>query len=199
MHLESLDEAQKEIFPKLNVFDEFSLVGGTALALQLGHRKSVDFDLFSNKNFEVTNIKHRLQQIQISIDKVLVDQYEQFSCVGNSVKFTFLVFPFKLTKTLQIKKVSVLDKVSIGALKAYALGRRGKWKDYVDLYFLLHKCSIKEIEERAVQIFGKHFNNKLFREQLCYYGDIDFSEKVEYLTQNPSDDVIKDFLIQAVI
>jgi len=73
--------------------------------------------------------------------------------------------------------------VTLGAMKAYALGRRPKWKDYVDLYFIIKDhCSVKEILEKANKIFGKEFNEKLFRSQLCYFDDmgINYQEEINW-------------------
>jgi len=70
-------------------------------------------------------------------------------------------------------------------MKAFAFGRRAKWKDYVDLYFILRDYySIAEICTEA---------KKLFREQLAFHNDIDFTEPVEYLAQAVADDDIKIF------
>ena len=82
-------------------------------------------------------------------------------------------------------------------MKAYALGRRSKWKDYVDLYFLLKKkFSIDEISQRAIEIYGDLFSDKLFRSQLSYFEDVDYSEEVDYIIPSPpSDDRIKQYLI----
>ena len=64
-------------------------------------------------------------------------------------------------------------------MKAYALGRRAKWKDYVDLYFIMKKYGgIAKIVSKAKQIFDSEFNEKLFRSQLVYFKDIDYSEKI---------------------
>jgi len=80
-------------------------------------------------------------------------------------------------------------------MKAYALGRRSKWKDYVDLYFLLKfKLSMEELIEKAKEIFSSHFNSKLFREQLCYFDDMDYSEAIEYIDYAPSDQEVREFL-----
>ena len=78
-------------------------------------------------------------------------------------------------------------------MKAYALGRRSKWKDYVDLYFLLTKhFSLEEVSRKAEGLFGELFSEKLFRAQLSYFDDVDYSERVEYLIANPpSDDEVK--------
>ena len=86
-------------------------------------------------------------------------------------------------------------------MKAYALGRRSKWKDYVDLYFLLTRhFSLNEVVEKAVGIFGDLFSEKLFRAQLSYYADVDYTEKVEYLVERPpSDEEVKNVLTQIAL
>ena len=83
-------------------------------------------------------------------------------------------------------------------MKAYALGGRAKWKDYVDLYFILKDYySLQEISKRAKEIFQGFFNQKLFREQLSYFDDVDYSEDIEYVKKSIGDDEIKNFLINA--
>lgn len=81
-------------------------------------------------------------------------------------------------------------------MKAYALGRRSKWKDYVDLYFLLHNhFTIADITTCATQIFGELYSEKMFRAQLCFFDDIDYTESVDYMIPNPpTDDEIKQTL-----
>jgi hypothetical protein len=84
----------------------------------------------------------------------------------------------------------------LAAMKAYALGRRSKWKDYVDLYFILKDhYSVKQIAQQAELIFGQLFSEKLFRMRLCFFKDIDYTEPVEYLVERVSDKEIKDFLL----
>lgn len=74
------------------------------------------------------------------------------------------------------------DVLTLSAMKAYALGRRAKWKDYVDLFFVLRSdYSLADICRRAKEIFKAEFNEKIFREQLSFFKDIDYSEKVEYM------------------
>jgi hypothetical protein len=70
-----------------------------------------------------------------------------------------------------------------GTAIALHLGhRRSKWKDYVDLYFIIKSgISLKKIISRAEKIFGNNFNEKIFRSQLSYFKDLDYSEKVDYL------------------
>lgn len=86
-------------------------------------------------------------------------------------------------------------------MKAYALGRRSKWKDYVDLYFLLRDhFTIADITTTATHIFGELFSEKMFRTQLCYFDDIDYTEAVDWLVSNPpTDDEIKQALTKIAI
>ena len=80
-------------------------------------------------------------------------------------------------------------------MKAFALGRRAKWKDYVDLYWLLKShCTLGGICKRAQELFGNLFSEKLFRQQLCYFKDIDFSEEVQYVQPPVSQSTIQHFL-----
>jgi hypothetical protein len=70
----------------------------------------------------------------------------------------------------------------------------------VDLYFIIkNHYSIIVIAQRATEIFGQLFSEKLFRAQLSYFKDIDYQEQVEYLVEPVSDTEIKDFLLNAAI
>ena len=70
MHTEILSEKQKELLPLITAFSkQFYLVGGTAIALYLGHRTSIDFDLFTNKDIKRKSIKNSLEKEQIKTNK----------------------------------------------------------------------------------------------------------------------------------
>ncbi|BFT94841.1 MAG: hypothetical protein MNSN_10390 [Minisyncoccus archaeiphilus] len=94
--------------------------------------------------------------------------------------------------------IKVPDLLTLAALKAYALGRRTKWKDYVDMYFILSNYfSMKAVVQKTSIIFGNSFNEKIFREQLAYFKDIDYSERVEYVKGfEVADGTIKRALIE---
>jgi len=89
--------------------------------------------------------------------------------------------------------INLPDLLTLAAMKAYALGRRAKWKDYVDLYVIMRDYyDIHKIIKRARRIFGLEFNEKLFRAQLSYFKDIDYTEKVDYLKGfEVGDEIIK--------
>ena len=201
MHKEILNPQQLELLPFIRQFQkEFYLVGGTAIALYIGHRRSIDFDLFKIKPIKPKSI---IERISTSGYKYIVTRRvsEQLNVNINNVKFTFYQYPFKIDASNSfddyLKLPTLLD---LAAMKAYALGKRSKWKDYVDMYFLLKDhFSIEEISERAEQIFEQLFSGKLFRVQLSYFDDIDYSEPVEFMVPEVPDKLIKEFLINRAI
>ena len=171
-----------ELLPLVAKFSRnFKLVGGTAIALQIGHRESIDFDLFSTKSFRNGNIKKRISEVR-SIDRIVRDEEGQYTIVVNKVYFTFFEYPFKIKYTKKLDNVIKMpDLLTLGAMKLHALGRRAKWKDYVDLYFILKDFhSIDEITKKATELFKDEFNEKIVREQLGYFDDIDYQQEVNY-------------------
>ena len=118
--------------------------------------------------------------------------------IVNEVKLTFFQYPFQIKSNNVFDGiVRIPDLLDLAAMKAYALGRRSKWKDYVDLYFLLNdKFTLGEISNRATEIYGDLFSDKLFRSQLSYFEDVDYSEEVDYLIPTPpTEEEIKNRLI----
>lgn len=197
MHDEVLNENQKRLLNLISKFkSQFGLVGGTAIALYLGHRRSIDFDLFTNTDFDNYKIREIIRQEYV-IQSVLVDSPNELSILVLDVKITFLRYPFKIDFSVPFDKyINLPDLMTLAIMKAFALGRRAKWKDYVDMYFILQKLDLKQIAEKSNELFLGEFNEKLFREQLSYFEGIDYSEKVEYTVGfEVSDDKIKKFLV----
>ena len=198
MRLEILTTQQRELLPFIASFRRnFYLVGGTAIALHIGHRRSIDFDLFTSKKLNRSRIKQKVFELPYS-KQTIFDDIDQVHFLVNNVKITFFYYPYPVEHNEMLNGViSMPSLLSLSAMKAFALGRRAKWKDYVDLYFILKESfSIKDISTEAERIYGQLFSEKLFREQLAFHKDIDYSEQVEYM---PGVDVIgqdiKDFLI----
>jgi len=199
MHKEILTEKQVQLLPLIKTFsNEFGLVGGTAIALYLGHRQSIDFDLFSKNEFENQKIRRKIVKF-CKIDKIIRDETGQFSLQIKNVRFTFFFYPYPIIFSDDFENIIKLpDLLTLAAMKAFALGRRAKWKDYVDLYFVAKtRHGIKDICERANEIFGNEFNEKLFRSQLAYFADIDYSEAIMFMPGfEISDEKIKQKLIE---
>ena len=202
MHEEILNAAQQSFLPLMSQFRrEYYLVGGTAIALHIGHRRSVDFDMFKPTEL---NHKRNLDRIVASGLEYQVTRrvFEQMNLIVGDVKLTFFQCPFPVVSEDVFGNVFRMPSLlSLAAMKAYALGRRSKWKDYVDLYFLLTRhFSLSEVVEKTVGIFGDLFSEKLFRAQLSYYADVDYTEKVEYLVErSPSDEEVKNVLTQIAL
>ena len=202
MHLEILNQNQKELLPFISQFKrEYYLVGGTAIALHIGHRESIDFDLFKFANLRKNDIYRKIAKSKIK-SKFGYENYEQLNLILNDVKFTFFSFPHKIPTNSEIKGIIKMpDLITLAAMKAFALGRRAKWKDYVDLYFILKDYySFQEIAEVATVLFGDQFSEKLFKMQLGYFKGINYDEEVTYLISNPpSEEEIQSFLINVSV
>ncbi|MFZ2664234.1 MAG: nucleotidyl transferase AbiEii/AbiGii toxin family protein, partial [Patescibacteria group bacterium] len=172
MHKEVLNEEQIKLLPLLQTFSgEFGLVGGTAIALQVGHRRSIDYDLFIDKSFDHDKVRNKIRQ-SYQIQNTLVENTEELTIVVNNVKLTFLTYPFEIDYSETFENIIKLPSLNtLSAMKAFALGKRAKWKDYVDLFFVFKENKFSDVTTRAKKIFGQEFNEKLFREQLSYYQD----------------------------
>jgi hypothetical protein len=202
MHLEILSKEQIELFPLLNEFKRnFYVVGGTAIALHIGHRKSIDYDVFKYGKLNRTAIFDKINKFDFHLLKSFIE-FNQINLVVNHVKFTFFSFPYKIPADCFVERsFKIPNLLDLAAMKAFALGRRAKWKDYVDLYFILKDFfSIEQVIFRTSELFGDDFIPKQFRAQLGFFGQMDYSEPVEYLIPNPpSDEEIRQFLIQESI
>ncbi|OFY70307.1 MAG: hypothetical protein A3G23_09230 [Bacteroidetes bacterium RIFCSPLOWO2_12_FULL_37_12] len=199
MHEEILTVEQKKLLPLIREFKKnYYLVGGTAIALHLGHRHSIDFDLFTNQTINKRKIREAFSKNKIVISKVLYEDSGQVHYMVNDVKITFFYYDFDIGHDVKFNEyITIPTLLDLAAMKAFALGGRGKWKDYVDLFFILKNFfSVTEISQRAKQLFGDFFNPKLFKEQLPYFKDVSYAEPIEYLIEPASEIEIKKFLIK---
>ncbi len=202
MHLEILNTKQQQLLPLLSKFKkEFYMVGGTAIALHIGHRLSIDFDLFKSGSVNPKKIIDTFKKNKETII-VTLNRDGQLNLVCRNVKFTFFNFEYEIPHPIEIeKKIQIPTLLDLAAMKAFALSRRSKWKDYVDLYFILKiHYNINEISKKAEDIFGELFSEKLFRGQLNYFEGISFDEQVEFMPGfEVSEKEVKEFLIDAAL
>ncbi len=197
LFLEILDPKRHKVFELLSSFPNFLLAGGTGLALQIGHRISYDFDLLSD-----SLIPESLLDLAVGIFSEykitpIVNTTNELSLIlDNEIKLSFIHFPFKpLHEPIEIKNVNVYSIRDISSNKVYVIGRRGEWKDYVDLYFLVRygKLKIEKIIGETKLRFKNNFNEKLFWEQLVYYEDIS-NFNIEYVSKDkPNVEEIQNF------
>lgn len=202
LHKEILTEQAKKQFGKLKNFKEdFYLAGGTAMALQIGHRVSIDFDFFSFEPIKKTLLKKVEEVFKGSDFKILENSSRELTLLIDSVKYTFLHYPFLVlddfVKTDELKLMSVKEILST---KAYSVGRRGAIKDYIDIYFGLKEnySDLSKIIEMSNKKYGDAFNSRLFLEQIIYMDDLDFEDVVMTDHKLPSKEEMTVFFENAI-
>ena len=148
MHAESISPETKRVLDKIDkseVAKDFYLVGGTALAIQIGHRESIDLDWFSENDFSTTNLKSQLA----SLGNFKLNNEEDGTIDGelDDVKLSFFFYKFKLIFPLKtFEGLYLADERDIAAMKIDAMSSRGSKKDFIDLYFLLlGKYTLEEL------------------------------------------------------
>lgn len=123
---------------------QFNLVGGTALALQIGHRISIDLDLFTHQDYDSAKIQQTLKPLG-SID-TLVDKPPFLQIRLDDVKLDFLKFPYSFVQDhATVEGIRLVSIENIAVMKLLAVARRGVKKDFFDLYFILEQYSLGEI------------------------------------------------------
>jgi len=165
------------------------------LALQIGHRISVDFDFFSDKEISkdlLSKIKRVFQDNKVVVS---VNNPEELTVFVDEVKLTFLKYPFPvISDFIEYNDIKLLDIKEIAASKAYTIGRRQLYKDYIDLYYIiLEKHSdLNEIIEISEKKYKDEFNSRLFLEQLINLDDIT-DKKIIFLKDKINKELLRDF------
>ena len=125
-------------------FQQFNLVGGTALALQLGHRISVDLDLFTHEDYDGTALIEELKPMGKL--ELIVDKPPFLQVLLDDLKIDLLKFPYDFVQDYkEVEEVRLVSMENIAIMKLLAIARRGAKKDFFDIYFLLQHYSLEEI------------------------------------------------------
>lgn len=200
MYEEALVPRARKIFSLLARFKNFYLAGETALALQIGHRVSVDFDMFTDARLSlriVQNVKRILKGHQIALT---YRAPEQINITVDGIKMTFLSYPYPaIDLFVRYKRVPLASMLEIAAMKANAIGRRLAYKDYVDWYFLLKYkyVNLSDVVAFSEKKFGSDFNSRLFLGQLASLSDV-HTQEIDFLQKRISRSVIEKFLEKEV-
>ena len=158
-----------------SVFEAFNLVGGTSLALQIGHRFSVDIDMFGNSQIDEIEFIQELSNFGSVVILKKSKNIIIFSVDGIKVDFVNYKYPLldKLTIIDGIRMVSVKD---ISAMKLNAIAGRGSKKDFIDLYFLLNEFSLEDI----LSFYEKKYKDGsvfMVQKSLTYFEDADAQQQ----------------------
>jgi predicted nucleotidyltransferase component of viral defense system len=157
---------------------QFSLVGGTALALKYGHRISVDLDLFSNLPFDNSEIIAALES-EFGEAFLLHLNREKFGifCYIHEIKVDIIKHPFILLQDLElVEGIRMYHTADLAAMKVNAVLGRGKKKDFWDIFELLHHYTLPDI----IQFYNDKFPNQQLMigipHALTYFDDAEESE-----------------------
>jgi len=182
LHLSTINPSTLELLKELMSFDEFSglrLVGGTALALQIGHRKSIDLDFFGKVNFDAIQtgeLFSRFNSVEVIQKSGNINIFEI-----NGVKVDFVNYSYPwLQDTIVFDGIRLAMEKDIAAMKIAAITGRGRKKDFVDLYFLLDKFNLKAI----IDYYNKKYfdaSTYLALKSLTYFDDADQDMKLDML------------------
>lgn len=177
--LDILPDSQRELWPELSGIPTiFTLYGGTALALRLGHRVSVDFDFFSNAAFDQSELIASLSWLQSSeIVQIAPNTLTCRVSCGEGVLVSFFgglglgqVEPEEEAEGSSVRVASLYD---IAGTKAAVLQKRAEVKDYVDIDAILnHGTNLATILSAGKIVYGDRFNPLITLKALSYFGDV---------------------------
>lgn len=148
LYIETVEPNTLELLRSLmgkNYLSTFCLVGGTSLSLQIGHRKSIDLDLFSETDFDADKILENLGQDFQQIE-VLTKMKGTLLTRIQGIKVDFLRFNYPTIRRIRIEdNLRLLTPEDIAPMKLDAIAGRGKMKDFYDLYFVLETMTLQEV------------------------------------------------------
>lgn len=202
MYWNIFDKSRYELLKKISEvisIDDYYMIGGTALSLQLGLRESYDFDFCVKGEF---NNEVLLEELK-SVGNVEVIQNQKGTCdvLLNGVQVSFFYYPNKVLKDFvkpeEMPKLKIASVLDIAIMKVVAIGGRGAKKDFFDLYNIIKKCNITvdELVNGLVQKCGNNVNYLNIIMGLSYFEDAEdeilLNTFVSYNWEN-----IKEFFIE---
>ena len=176
---------------------DFFLVGVTALALQIGHRFSIDLDMFSLKSFDNQLLEQHLQnKYEFVSDYVSTNTLKGFV---KEIKVDFLTHAYSMVEPMQVLDgVRMASNLDIGAMKLSAIAHNGtRQKDFYDIYFLLEKYSLNVLLV-AYQNKYPSSNALIPLKGLAYFDDINFENEKPVLRKKVTFSGVKKRLVDAL-
>lgn len=172
----------------LPLFSQLRLVGGTALALQLGHRLSVDLDFFGSMSAGLQDILAVFHEQRLSVN-TLHNTAKIHVFTINNIKVDFVDYPYPWLEDAIIEKGIVLAGMKdIAAMKLSAITNRGTKKDFIDMYFLLQHFTLQEM----LGFYTKRFNDGCIFpviKSLSYFDDAEEEPMPKMLISTTWEDV----------
>lgn len=186
-HLNILNKNQALVFPQLAFLKEekFYLAGGTALALQIGHRTSVDFDFYSQQHFNASSLYKKIESVFKTKAEKIAQEKDTLFCTIKNVDLSFFWYEYPLIKHPKIiRGVPVASLEDIAAMKLIAISHRPVKRDYVDIFYLLKTFTLEEMFSFVKKRYP-NFNQYFSLRALTYFDDIKEKEgRIKVLDKN---------------
>lgn len=175
IHWDVLDPPRRLLVPKLSFLIDsgFYLAGGTALALQMGHRTSVDFDFYTPS--DLRDVLPLLFDLQQQLPAFVSDHIADGTLIGHSdtIEMSFFRYQYALIAPLvEIEGMRLAAIPDIAAMKIAALAQRGLFRDFVDLYVVAQQHGLRTILEWTRQKYPRLDVYVMLR-ALVYFVDAD--------------------------
>lgn len=189
LHKETVSTEMWELLQRLmkdEKLKDFNLVGGTALSLQIGHRISIDIDLFTTKGFDEQALLKHLADKYPAV--VIRDMFENTILLDiDKIKVDILAHKYLWQKPIETKKgVRLASLEDIGAMKLHAIFQNGtRIKDFIDMHFLLEYHPLKTYLQTYQSKYGG--NPAMASYALLHHDNIDKEAKVKMLGEKESD------------
>lgn len=201
MFYDILDKERMSILPRLSFLkDRFYLAGGTGLALQLGHRDSVDFDFFAKDHFNTPDLYKELLEVfgQDNVSKTLEEKNTLNVILDGNIKLSFFSYLYPLLEPL-IKEefLDIAGIIDIGCMKLSAVTGRAVAKDYIDLYFILKQVTLITLLSKAKEKMSD-LDYNLILKSLIFFDDVSMENIVFKHNQDVSFSEVKGFLEEEV-
>jgi hypothetical protein len=177
----------------------FFMVGGTALSLQIGHRISIDIDLFTQNDFDSISLKKHMEEVH-GMTKAKAFKNGLFGLV-NGIKIDLIAHQYPLIRPiLEIEEIKMASLQDIGAMKLNAILQSGsRYKDFVDIYFLLEHHPLQLLSDAYEKKYFPDSNASLAKNGLIYFNDIDYTINVKLTKEQHSKEIIQARLKDSVI
>lgn len=198
LHYETVDEGTLGLLKQLQSLDilsEMRLVGGTSLALQIGHRKSIDIDLFGILNVEFDILIDELKTLGEVV--LLKNSKNIHSLLINDIKVDIVNYNYRWLKNkMTIDNIYFATIEDIAAMKLNAIMGRGSKKDFIDLYFILKNYTLSTLIDLYSQ---KYYDGSIFLvlKSLAYFDDAD-EQEMPFMFHNTSWQTMKNNIKKAL-
>jgi len=177
-YFEILDKKRKSMLPIIKRFkDRFYLAGGTGLALQIGHRDSIDFDFFTDQEFDPEKLLREIKKAfsNYSIEVIQSGNMTLNLIIADEVRVSFFRIKEKMLKPfMDTEYLNIASIDDIACMKMAAL-LRAEFKDYVDLFYIFKQMSLNEIIDNCKEKY-KDFNEMVYLKALTSFDDINVTD-----------------------